>query len=317
MPYKEYSATIQIEDIDVSVLWGINNENFRLLINRFPKLKIIARGNEIILKGREIDVNSFRKHFSEFINIYKSSNKHVSTDMIADTIKESKDMYSAFGKDSLIYAGNNRLIKAKTVNQYKIVKAIQDNDITFAIGPAGVGKTYIAVALALRALKNKEVRKIILTRPAVEAGENMGFLPGDMKDKIDPYLKPLYDALEDMLSSQLLVKYMESNIIEIAPLAFMRGRTLNNAFVILDEAQNATTAQLKMFLTRIGEHSKFFITGDLTQIDLKKDSFSGLYKTVEIIKQIKGIDVISLSAKDNLRHKLVKDIVKAYDEAGL
>ncbi|MGE9516417.1 MAG: PhoH family protein [Solitalea-like symbiont of Tyrophagus putrescentiae] len=317
MPYKEYRATIEIEDIDVSVLWGVNNENFRLLINKFPKLNITARGNQIILKGQEVDVNTFTQHFSDFVNTYKSGRKKASKDISNNDIRDSKDLNNAFDKDSLIYAGNNRLIKAKTINQYKIVKAIQDNDVTFAIGPAGVGKTYIAVALALRALKNKEVRKIILTRPAVEAGENMGFLPGDMKDKIDPYLKPLYDALEDMLSVQLLAKYMESNIIEIAPLAFMRGRTLNNAFVILDEAQNATTAQLKMFLTRIGEHSKFFITGDLTQIDLKKDSFSGLYKTVEIIKQIKGIDVITLSAKDNLRHKLVKDIVKAYDEAGL
>lgn len=317
MPYKEYRATIEIEDIDVSVLWGVNNENFRLLINKFPKLNITARGNQIILKGQKVDVNTFTQHFSDFVNTYKSGRKKASKDISNNDIRDSKDLNNAFDKDSLIYAGNNRLIKAKTINQYKIVKAIQDNDVTFAIGPAGVGKTYIAVALALRALKNKEVRKIILTRPAVEAGENMGFLPGDMKDKIDPYLKPLYDALEDMLSVQLLAKYMESNIIEIAPLAFMRGRTLNNAFVILDEAQNATTAQLKMFLTRIGEHSKFFITGDLTQIDLKKDSFSGLYKTVEIIKQIKGIDVITLSAKDNLRHKLVKDIVKAYDEAGL
>ncbi|MGE9617158.1 MAG: PhoH family protein [Solitalea-like symbiont of Acarus siro] len=317
MPYKEYRATIEIEDIDVSVLWGVNNENFRLLINKFPKLNITARGNQIILKGQKVDVNTFTQHFSDFVNTYKSGRKKASKDISNKDIRDSKDLNNAFDKDSLIYAGNNRLIKAKTINQYKIVKAIQDNDVTFAIGPACVGKTYIAVALALRALKNKEVRKIILTRPAVEAGENMGFLPGDMKDKIDPYLKPLYDALEDMLSVQLLAKYMESNIIEIAPLAFMRGRTLNNAFVILDEAQNATTAQLKMFLTRIGEHSKFFITGDLTQIDLKKDSFSGLYKTVEIIKQIKGIDVITLSAKDNLRHKLVKDIVKAYDEAGL
>lgn len=215
--------------------------------------------------------------------------------------------------DVLVHGRNGLLIKARTANQYKMVKACENNDLIFAVGPAGTGKTYTAVALAVRALKNKEIKRIILTRPAVEAGENLGFLPGDLRDKLDPYLQPLYDALRDMIPQQKLLSYWEDNTIEIAPLAFMRGRTLDNAFVILDEAQNATPSQLKMFLTRMGRNAKFIVTGDITQIDLPKNQRSGLPQAIDILKDIEGISIIQLTNKDVIRHKLVTKIINAYE----
>ncbi len=305
---------VQIENIDPNNLYGTNDQYLTMIKGLFPKLKIIARGDFVKIIGEDEEVNCFLDRLNLLINhIERYGNitpqvienvMHATSEI--DIIKDTDD------KDVLVYGRNGLQIKAITVNQKKMVTAVGKKDMLFAIGPAGTGKTYTAVALAVKALKNKEVRRIILTRPAVEAGENLGFLPGDLKEKLDPYLQPLYDALRDMLPQAKLQGYMEDGTIEIAPLAFMRGRTLDHAFVILDEAQNATRAQLKMFLTRMGRDAKFVITGDVTQIDLPKNQPSGLPQAIDILKDVKGIEFIFLDEKDVVRHKLVTEIVNAY-----
>lgn len=311
---------ILIENLDPIEIFGNNNRNLKILQAHFPKLKIVSRGNQLILTGDELEMELFENKFFQLEEIILK--KGVITDsqfkalLAGDLQGEAKDSKEANTNaiDVILHGNGGKAIKAKTINQKAMVEHIETNDILFAIGPAGTGKTYTAVALAVRALKNKEVRRIILARPAVEAGENLGFLPGDLKEKIDPYLRPLYDALDDMIPAEKLKQYIETRVIEIAPLAFMRGRTLDNAFVILDEAQNATDLQLKMFLTRMGPHAKFIVTGDLSQIDLPKKQQSGLLKAVKILEGIEGIKFQYLTYEDVVRHKLVKDIIKAYDK---
>lgn len=305
---------LQIEDINPRDLYGANDKNLEKLKSLFPKLKIIVRGDFIKLIGDEDEVEGFISRF-EHLTAHIERNGAVTENVIED-IMTSKTSYESSGEsldsDVLVFGRGGNAIKAITANQKKMVAATADNDLIFAIGPAGSGKTYTAVALAVRALKNKEVRRIILTRPAVEAGENLGFLPGDLKDKLDPYLQPLYDALRDMIPPTRLNAFMEDGTIEIAPLAFMRGRTLDHAFVILDEAQNATQNQLKMFLTRMGRDAKFIVTGDITQIDLPPKQPSGLPQATKVLKDINGIAFIMLDEKDIVRHKLVTAIVNAY-----
>jgi len=305
---------VQIENIDPNDLYGANDQHLTMIKGLFPKLKIIARGDFVKVIGEDEEVNYFLDRLNLLINhIERYGN--ITAQVIENVMQassESEIIKDLDDKDVLVYGRNGLQIKAITVNQKKMVTAVGKKDMLFAIGPAGTGKTYTAVALAVRALKNREVRRIILTRPAVEAGENLGFLPGDLKEKLDPYLQPLYDALRDMLPQAKLQGYMEDGTIEIAPLAFMRGRTLDHAFVILDEAQNATRAQLKMFLTRMGRDAKFVITGDVTQIDLPKNQPSGLPQAIDILKDVKGIEFIFLDEKDVVRHKLVTDIVNAY-----
>jgi phosphate starvation-inducible PhoH-like protein len=292
--------------------FGINDRHLYLIKKYFPKLKIIARGETLKALGEQEELDVFEKKILSLQN-YFSENGRLSEEVVEQILIGNNFPLSASETNDVIVFGNNGIVvRARTVNQRKMVESAKHNDIIFAIGPAGTGKTYTAVAMAVRALKNKEVRKIILCRPAVEAGENLGFLPGDMKEKLDPYLQPLYDALYDMLPSDKMQTYLESRIVEIAPLAFMRGRTLDHAFVILDEAQNATEAQLKMFLTRMGASAKFVITGDITQIDLPKNQPSGLVSAAEILKEIKGIDFIYLDERDVVRHRLVKNIISAY-----
>ncbi len=309
---------IIIEGTEPSNVLGVNNKNLKVLQHHFSKLKIVSRGNSLFVNGEIREIERFENSLASLI---KLSNKQGMLDMnmmesilgkidVADIEPELK----AKDDDVIIYGNGGKVIKAKTPNQKKMVELMKDNDILFAIGPAGTGKTYTAVALAVKALKNKEIKRIILARPAVEAGENLGFLPGDLKEKIDPYLRPLYDALDDMIPAEKLKFYIENRVIEIAPMAFMRGRTLDNAYVILDEAQNATDLQLKMFLTRMGPNAKFIVTGDLSQIDLPKKSHSGLLKAVNILEGIKGIHFAYLTFEDVVRHRLVKDIIKAYDK---
>lgn len=305
---------VQIENIDPNDLYGTNDQYLTMIKGLFPKLKVIARGDFVKVIGEDDEVNFFLDRLNLLINHierYGNITQQV-IENVMNASSESEIVKDLDDKDVLVYGRNGLQIKAITVNQKKMVTAIGKKDMLFAIGPAGTGKTYTAVALAVRALKNREVRRIILTRPAVEAGENLGFLPGDLKEKLDPYLQPLYDALRDMLPQAKLQGYMEDGTIEIAPLAFMRGRTLDHAFVILDEAQNATRAQLKMFLTRMGRDAKFVITGDVTQIDLPKNQPSGLPQAIDILKDVKGIEFIFLDEKDVVRHKLVTDIVNAY-----
>ena len=282
----------------------------------FPKLKIIVRGEMIKLIGEESEIRSFTKrfdllliHFDRFGKINEDTVKQIMGEDDNNSLRTS-----AKGEDILVYGRHGKLIKALTPNQKRMVESCGSNDLLFSIGPAGTGKTYTAVALAVRALKNKEVKRIVLTRPAIEAGENLGFLPGDMKEKLDPYLQPLYDALRDMLPTQKFLSYLEDDTIEVAPLAFMRGRTLGNCFAILDEAQNASTSQLKMFLTRMGKSSKFIVTGDVTQIDLPRKKQSGLLEAEKILKNIKGIDFIYLDGRDVVRHKLISNIIDAYNK---
>jgi len=305
---------VQIENIDPNDLYGTNDQYLTMIKGLFPKLKIIARGDFVKVIGEDDEVNYFLDRLNLLINhIERYGNITAQViENVMNASSESEIIKDLDDKDVLVYGRNGLQIKAITVNQKKMVTVIGKKDMLFAIGPAGTGKTYTAVALAVRALKNREVRRIILTRPAVEAGENLGFLPGDLKEKLDPYLQPLYDALRDMLPQAKLQGYMEDGTIEIAPLAFMRGRTLDHAFVILDEAQNATRAQLKMFLTRMGRDAKFVITGDVTQIDLPKNQPSGLPQAIDILKDVKGIEFIFLDEKDVVRHKLVTDIVNAY-----
>jgi len=301
------------------LLWGPNNENFEVLKRHFPKLRIIARGNEVKVLGDEKEVGNFNQKFQLITTHLQKFNSLNSRDMenilgIDLESKLTKNPNESHTDDIIVHGTNGNLVRARSANQQKMVDSATQNDIIFAIGPAGTGKTYTAVALAVKALKNKEVKRIILTRPAVEAGENLGFLPGDLKEKIDPYLRPLYDALDDMIPPDRLKVYIENRTIEIAPLAFMRGRTLDNAFVILDEAQNATDLQLKMFLTRMGPSAKFIVTGDITQIDLPKKQMSGLFNALKLLPGIKGIDIIYLSGQDVVRHKLVRRILEAYGD---
>ena len=293
--------------------FGVGDKHLAEIREFFPQLKIIVRGNLVKIIGDTQQIRTFEKrfdlllvHFDHFGKITEDNVRQIMGQDEAISVHKTKD------NEVLVYGRHGKLIKAQTPNQQKMVTSIAKNDMIFAIGPAGTGKTYTAVALAVRALKNKEVKRIILTRPAVEAGESLGFLPGDMKDKLDPYLQPLYDALRDMLPPQKLLSYIEDETIEIAPLAYMRGRTLGNVFAILDEAQNASESQLKMFLTRMGKNSKFIITGDVTQIDLPKHKKSGLLQAQNILKDIKGIDFIYLNDKDIIRHGLVTKIVDAY-----
>ena len=303
---------IVLEDIDPVIFYGVNNANMQMIKALFPKLRIVARGDVIKVMGDEEEMCAFEeailaleKHCAR----YNSLNEEA----ILDIIKGNKPQIEKTG-DVIVYSVTGKPITPRSTTQLKLVKEFDKNDMIFAIGPAGSGKTYTAIALAVRALKNKEIKKIILSRPAVEAGEKLGFLPGDMKDKIDPYLQPLYDALQDMIPAAKLKEYMELNIIQIAPLAFMRGRTLNDAIVILDEAQNTTTQQIKMFLTRMGMNTKMIVTGDMTQIDLPSSQTSGLVQAIKILKGVKGISFIELNKKDIVRHKLVTRIVEAYEK---
>jgi len=306
---------VDIRSIDPIEIYGVNDAKLDQIRKYFPKLKLIARGHDIRVKGEEEELRRFEKSMDAFIKHH--SRYGTLTESIIDRIMNKGDETAENDSplnDVLVHGNGGLAIRARTPNQVKLVESCLKNDMVFAIGPAGTGKTYTAVALAVRALKNKEVRKIILTRPAVEAGENLGFLPGDMKEKLDPYLQPLYDALYDMIPAEKLNYYLENRIVEIAPLAFMRGRTLDSSFVILDEAQNATGAQLKMFLTRMGPSAKFVITGDLTQVDLPKQQPSGLQPALNRIADIEGIAIVYLDTNDVIRHKLVKRIIDAYDQ---
>ncbi len=307
---------ILIEGIDPLVLYGVNNAKFDRIARHFPKLKIVARGHEMKAIGDEEQINILEDKIGKMIDFF-SRYKYLTDENIEDFLDESMETINQAEEDAadvLVYGNNAKAIKARTVNQRMLVELYSTNDLLFAIGPAGSGKTYTAIALAVRALKNKEVKRIILTRPAVEAGERLGFLPGDMKDKLDPYLQPLYDALHDMIPARKLVEYMEDGTVQIAPLAYMRGRTLDNAFVILDEAQNTTISQLKMFLTRMGKNAKFIVTGDITQIDLPKKEDSGLVRTIKLLDGINDIAVIYFDARDIIRHRLVKYIVNAFEK---
>lgn len=316
---NELKLTLEITD--QVQFWGANNEHYELVKAAFPKLKIVARGNDVKALGEEAELKAFEQKFEQLVAHLEKYRKLSNSDVEAilgskkSAANADETPTSAINSGEVIVFGNHGLmIKARTANQRRMVDSISKNDVLFAIGPAGTGKTYTAVALAVRALKNKEIKRIILTRPAVEAGESLGFLPGDLKEKVDPYLRPLYDALDDMIPPDKLKLYLENRTIEIAPLAFMRGRTLDNCFVILDEAQNSTDLQLKMFLTRMGPTAKFIVTGDVTQIDLPKKAQSGLNNALRILTEIKGIDVIYLNGDDVVRHKLVKAILKAYGD---
>ena len=303
---------IVIEDIDPLLLYGVNNTNMQMLKALYPKLRIVARGNVIHVMGDELEMCAFEEIVAKLQKHINKYNSLTEEELLHITRGERSEREGVEGV--IVYSVTGRPICARTTNQQALVKAYQENDLVFAVGPAGSGKTYTSIALAVRALKNKEIRRIVLSRPAVEAGEKLGFLPGDMKEKIDPYLQPLYDALEDMIPTQKLREMMEQNIIQIAPLAFMRGRTLSDAVVILDEAQNTTSAQLKMFLTRMGMNTKMIVTGDTTQIDLPHNVRSGLIEALGILKDIKGIGFIELTKKDIVRHKLVTRIVEAYEK---
>ena len=320
-PLKTTTLTetiINLESVNPIDFFGVNNNKFDLLKKKFPLLKILSRGTQIKLSGapEQIDI---AKEKIELIIQYMQRNGHLSENYFeqilgGDDAEVIDNFVDQNPNEVLVFGPNGKSVRARTANQKKMVTSADKNDIVFAIGPAGTGKTYTAVALAVRALKNKLVKKIILTRPAVEAGENLGFLPGDLKEKIDPYLRPLYDALDDMIPADKLAYYMSSRTIEIAPLAYMRGRTLDNAFIILDESQNANDLQIKMFLTRIGANAKAIITGDPTQVDLPRNQKSGLEKAVRILQNIEGIAHIQLDEEDVVRHKLVKAIIKAYDK---
>ncbi|MFV0598240.1 MAG: PhoH family protein [Bacteroidales bacterium] len=304
---------IELNDLSLVDFFGVNEKNLNFLSILFPNVQLIQRGDKLKIMGKEKHIEEFEKAFKELLNVYHSEgkmNEKLIMNALNSTTKTTTE--DKENNDILVHGRNGLIIKAQTPNQMQMVKSIKDNDMLFALGPAGSGKTYTAVALAVRALKAKQVKRIILTRPAVEAGENLGFLPGDLKDKLDPYLQPLYDALRDMLLQQKLDQYLEDRTIEIAPLAFMRGRTLDNAFVILDEAQNATYSQLKMFLTRMGRNAKFIITADPTQIDLPRNQPSGLKEAEKFLKKVEGIGFVYLKAYDIIRHPLVSKIVEAY-----
>ena len=313
-------AIINLDTVNPIEFFGVNNSKFDILKRKFPLLKILSRGSQIKLSGQASEVSNAQARIGQLVK-YLERNGHLSENYFAEILGDDENgegpalsVENEANNDILVFGPNGKVIRAKTANQKLMAQVSEKNDIIFAMGPAGTGKTYTAVALAVRALKNKAVRKIILTRPAVEAGENLGFLPGDLKEKIDPYLRPLYDALDDMIPADKLNYYMANRIIEIAPLAYMRGRTLDNSFIILDEAQNTTDLQLKMFLTRIGPSAKAIITGDLSQVDLPKNQKSGLMKAKRILQGIDGIAHIELDEADVVRHRLVKHIIRAYDK---
>ncbi|MDI3526875.1 MAG: phosphate starvation-inducible protein PhoH [Tenuifilum sp.] len=306
---------IIIEGIDPLVLYGVNNTRFEIITKHYPKLKIVGRGDIIKVIGDEDLIEDLDRKLHTMVQFYIKYG-YLGETNIKDILQDNPDSINKAEEDIsdvLVYGNHGKLIKARTVNQRQLVELYDKNDLIFAIGPAGSGKTYTAIALAVRALKNKEVKRIILTRPAVEAGERLGFLPGDMKEKLDPYLQPLYDALNDMIPARKLQEYMEDGTVQIAPLAYMRGRTLDNAFVILDEAQNTTLSQLKMFLTRMGNNAKFIVTGDITQIDLPNKKDSGLLKAIKLLDGINDIAIIYFDTRDIIRHKLVKYIVNAFE----
>jgi phosphate starvation-inducible protein PhoH and related proteins len=309
---------VTLDNISLIDFLGVANKNIDSLAAAFPKSRIVSRGNEIVLKGSTAEIiqiddilNSLIDHYHKYGRVTEENVQNYISKEAETTLPVNND---ASSEDVILYGTKGTSIKAKTVNQAKLVEQVQTNDLVFALGPAGTGKTYISVAMAVRALKNKNVKKIIITRPAVEAGENLGFLPGDLKEKIDPYLRPIYDALGDMIPYEKLQYYMEREIIEIAPLAYMRGRTLNNAFILLDEAQNTTPMQMKMFLTRMGPDSKMIVTGDTSQIDLPRNQRSGLKEAIRILTDVKGIGFVELSEKDVVRHRLVRDIIDAYNK---
>jgi len=306
---------ILLDGIDPVVMFGPNNRLLDQIQGYFPKIKLVARGNEIKCMGEAEEITLFAEKMSELIEYYQHYNRLDENDLERFLLDDDHMRTASSGdfEEALVFGTNGRPVRARTVNQLLLVKEYYTSDLIIAEGPAGTGKTYTAIALAVRALKNHEVKKIVLTRPAVEAGERLGFLPGDMKDKLDPYLQPLYDALHDMIPSRKLEQWIEDGTVQIAPLAFMRGRTLESCFVILDEAQNATVSQLKMFLTRMGVSSKFILTGDTTQIDLPRRSDSGLLQAIRMLSGIDGISVIRFDERDIVRHRLVKHIVRAYD----
>ncbi|MFN5296270.1 MAG: PhoH family protein [Flavobacteriales bacterium] len=309
---------IILPDIDPLEFFGPTNTKFKFIQSRFPKLKIVARGNTIRVNGDDEEIERFELKLEQvFAHIEKYSSLAMNTleNILDGHVEVTAGKHFSGAEDVLVFGPGGHKVVARTANQKRMVEACDANDMVFAIGPAGSGKTYTAVALAVRALKEKQVKRIILTRPAVEAGENLGFLPGDLKEKLDPYMQPLYDALMDMIPYEKLADYIEKNTIEIAPLAFMRGRTLDKAFVILDEAQNATVAQMKMFLTRMGRDAKFIITGDATQVDLPRNQPSGLLRSVDLVRNIEGISVIELTGADVVRHKLVKRIIEAFERS--
>ena len=307
--------TFTITDIEPIDLLGVNNSILKIVEARFPELRIVSRGRTLKLLGDEKQIETFIEkirlmttYFLKYNSLTEGDIESILGENGHETVKDSK------GDLVIVHANNGKKVIARTHNQRKLVEASFDNDMVFSVGPAGTGKTYTAVALAVRALKNKEVRKIILTRPAVEAGENLGFLPGDLKEKLDPYLQPLYDALRDMIPAEKLEDFIENNIVQIAPLAFMRGRTLDNAFVILDEAQNATEGQIKMFLTRMGRNAQFIVNGDPSQVDLPRNQNSGLIKALAVLRDIEGIAIVELDENDVIRHRLVKKIIKAFKQ---
>jgi len=308
---------ISIDSIDPVEIYGVNDVKLNVIKKFFPKLKLVARGYSIKVLGEAGEILHFEKKLNMLVDYYHKNG--ILTDTVIERLLGQtgdnllKEKEEASGSDIILFGNNGLVIKARTENQKRMMQSVAKNDMLFAVGPAGTGKTYTAVALAVSALKNKEVKRIILTRPAVEAGENLGFLPGDLKEKLDPYMQPLYDALFDMVPLDKLNQYIESKIIQIAPLAFMRGRTLDNAFVILDEAQNTTESQMKMFLTRMGANAKFIITGDTSQIDLPRNQASGLVQALRLLKNTSGIDVVELNTVDVIRHKLVRAIIEKYE----
>ena len=304
---------IKIENIDPKDFFGPQNKNIKVLKTNFPNLKIVARGSQIKAYGKSKDLSELEIRINKIINYFLKYN--IISDNEIETLLTKSDTEletSAESHKPILHGVNGRIIKARTLNQRKIIDSVTNNDMVFAIGPAGTGKTYTGIALAVKALKNKNVKRIILTRPAIEAGENLGFLPGDLKEKLDPYMQPLYDSFKDMIPSEKLKKYMEDEVIQIAPLAFMRGRTLDNAFVILDEGQNTTHSQMKMFLTRMGKNAKFIITGDPGQVDLPRNTMSGIKEAILILKNTSGVGIVHLDESDVIRNKLVKKIVDAY-----
>ena len=307
--------SIEIKGVNPVELFGVNNSKLKHIKSFYPKLKVVARGNILTVSGDSEEVHDFEKKFHLIIDFFIKYNSLSDNEVTSLMGEDGALMVSNAVNDVLVHGNGGAKIRARTQNQRKLVDAVNENDMVFAVGPAGTGKTYTAVALAVRALKSKEVKRIVLTRPAVEAGENLGFLPGDLKEKLDPYMMPLYDALRDMIPGEKLAEMLEYGVIEIAPLAFMRGRTLDKAFVILDEAQNATTMQMKMFLTRMGMTAKFVITGDMSQIDLPRQQKSGLAYALDALNGVEGIGVVRLNQNDVLRHSLVKKIIEAFENA--
>ena len=314
MNAEAVNKEIAIEGADVRELYGAQDIYLEQIRALSPKVRIVARGSSLRVLGSARDVETFERKMNALVDYYVKYG-HISKEVVAQAFAEglSDRVESVSDKDAIVFGNNGNVIRARTVNQRRLVEMYESNDLLFAVGPAGSGKTYTAIALAVRALKDRTVRRVILTRPAVEAGEKLGFLPGDMKEKLDPYLQPLYDALNDMIPAVKLQKYLEDGTVQIAPLAYMRGRTLDNAFVILDEAQNTTASQIKMFLTRMGRNAKFIVTGDVTQIDLPRKSDSGLTRAMDTLRGIEGIGMVEFDKRDIVRHPLVKHIVEAFD----